>query len=42
MKLTGVAKSRTTLETTKITPLEVITHYNNFYEFGTAKDDPAE
>jgi len=26
----------------KITPLEVITHYNNYYEFGTGKEDPSE
>jgi sulfoxide reductase catalytic subunit YedY len=26
----------------KVTPLEVITHYNNFYEFGTDKEDPAK
>ncbi len=26
----------------KLTPLEAITHYNNFYEFGTDKGDPAE
>ena len=24
-----------------LTPLEAVTHYNNFYEFGTDKDDPA-
>src|SRR5271170_6354179 len=26
----------------KVTPLEAITHYNNFYEFGTDKEDPAK
>ncbi len=26
----------------KITPYEDATHYNNFYEFGTGKDEPAE
>jgi sulfoxide reductase catalytic subunit YedY len=26
----------------KLTPFEDVTHYNNFYEFGTAKTDPAE
>jgi methionine sulfoxide reductase catalytic subunit len=26
----------------KITPLEAITHYNNFYEFGTDKEDPVK
>jgi sulfoxide reductase catalytic subunit YedY len=25
----------------KLTPWEVVTGYNNFYEFGTSKDDPA-
>jgi sulfoxide reductase catalytic subunit YedY len=25
-----------------LTPLEIITSYNNFYEFGTDKDDPAD
>jgi sulfoxide reductase catalytic subunit YedY len=24
-----------------LTPLEAVTHYNNFYEFGTDKDDPS-
>jgi len=28
--------------TEKPTPFEDVTHYNNFYEFGTAKTDPAE
>jgi sulfoxide reductase catalytic subunit YedY len=28
--------------TEKLTPFEDVTHYNNFYEFGTAKTDPAE
>jgi sulfoxide reductase catalytic subunit YedY len=26
----------------KLTPYESITHYNNFYEFGTDKEEPAE
>jgi methionine sulfoxide reductase catalytic subunit len=26
----------------KQTPFKDVTHYNNFYEFGTAKEDPAE
>ena len=25
----------------KVTPYDAITHYNNFYEFGTDKDDPS-
>ncbi len=28
--------------TEKITPFQDVTHYNNFYEFGTAKEEPAE
>jgi sulfoxide reductase catalytic subunit YedY len=28
--------------TEKLTSFEDVTHYNNFYEFGTAKTDPAE
>ncbi len=26
----------------RFTPLEAITHYNNYYEFGTGKDEPVE
>lgn len=26
----------------ELTPFEDVTHYNNFYEFGTSKEDPAE
>jgi methionine sulfoxide reductase catalytic subunit len=26
----------------KLTPLEAVTHYNNFYEFGSGKEQPAE
>jgi sulfoxide reductase catalytic subunit YedY len=34
---------RSPLSTTeKLTPLDTITHYNNFYEFGTNKGDPAK
>jgi sulfoxide reductase catalytic subunit YedY len=39
-KLAGVTKSSYTVDD-KVTPLDVITHYNNFYEFGTDKEDPA-
>jgi methionine sulfoxide reductase catalytic subunit len=40
-KLNGVKKSP--LSTTETpTPYDVVTHYNNFYEFGTAKDAPAD
>ena len=43
-KLNGVANSKYTVDekADKITPLQVITTYNNFYEFGTQKDEPAE
>jgi sulfoxide reductase catalytic subunit YedY len=38
-----LAARRSPLSTTeKPTSLEDVTHYNNFYEFGTAKTDPAE
>ena len=50
--LAGVARGGTTLPdvkktsynvgSDKLTPLEIITHYNNYYEFGTDKGDPAE
>ncbi len=39
-KLSGIAKSP--LSTTeKVTPYNDVTHYNNYYEFGTGKDQPA-
>jgi sulfoxide reductase catalytic subunit YedY len=28
--------------TESVTPIKDVTHYNNFYEFGTAKNEPAE
>jgi sulfoxide reductase catalytic subunit YedY len=37
-----VKKSSYNVGDEKITPLEEITHYNNFYEFGTDKEDPAK
>jgi len=40
VKLTGVTKWPGST-TEKETSLEDITHYNNFYEFGTGKTDPA-
>jgi sulfoxide reductase catalytic subunit YedY len=40
-KLNGVTKWRYST-TEKETPLEDATHYNNFYEFGTGKTDPAQ
>ena len=42
MKLPDVKKTSYNVGDDKLTPLEVITHYNNFYEFGTDKGDPAE
>jgi len=39
-KLEGVAKSPFST-TEKITPLNDVAHYNNYYEFGTAKNQPA-
>jgi sulfoxide reductase catalytic subunit YedY len=42
MKLAEVKKTSYNVGDEKITPLEAITHYNNFYEFGTDKSDPAE
>jgi sulfoxide reductase catalytic subunit YedY len=40
LKLEGITKSP--LSTTeKVTPYNDVTHYNNYYEFGTGKDQPA-
>ena len=39
-KLTNLGKS--SFSTTEpVTSLDVVTHYNNFYEFGTSKSDPS-
>jgi len=38
----NAAKTSYNVGTEQVTPLEVITHYNNFYEFGTGKEDPSE
>ncbi len=40
-KLTGVVKGPFGTDE-ELTPLEDVTAYNNFYEFGTGKTDPAE
>jgi sulfoxide reductase catalytic subunit YedY len=40
-KLTGLVKSPYVTDE-KQTPYNDVTHYNNFYEFGTDKDDPAK
>ena len=42
MKLSDFKKTSYNVGNEKITPLEAITHYNNFYEFGTDKSDPAK
>jgi len=40
-KIDGIKKSPfSTTET--VTPYKDVTHYNNYYEFGTEKDEPAE
>lgn len=41
-KLTGVVKSPYNVGNEKVTPYNVVTGYNNFYEFGTGKDEPAK
>jgi sulfoxide reductase catalytic subunit YedY len=40
-KLNGVVKSPYRVDD-KLTPYDVVTNYNNFYEFGTQKDQPAK
>ncbi len=40
-KLTGVQKGPFSTDE-KVTPFDDVTHYNNFYEFGTDKRQPAE
>jgi sulfoxide reductase catalytic subunit YedY len=40
-KLEGVSKSKFST-TEKLTPYKDVTTYNNFYEFGTQKDQPAQ
>ena len=37
----GAARANPTNDLT-LTPLDIITSYNNFYEFGTDKDDPSD
>jgi sulfoxide reductase catalytic subunit YedY len=39
-KLSGVSRSSLSIDE-KATPCQIVTQYNNFYEFGTRKDDPA-
>jgi sulfoxide reductase catalytic subunit YedY len=40
--LNGVTPSKYTTTGEKITPINDVTHYNNYYEFGTDKDEPAK
>ena len=40
VKLNGISKSPLSTDE-KTTPYEAITHYNNFYELGTDKEDPS-
>jgi methionine sulfoxide reductase catalytic subunit len=42
MKLADVKKTSYNVGNDKLTSLEIITNYNNFYEFGTGKDDPSK
>jgi sulfoxide reductase catalytic subunit YedY len=42
MKLGEVKKTPYNVGSEKITPVEAVTHYNNYYEFGTDKEDPAK
>jgi sulfoxide reductase catalytic subunit YedY len=41
-KLSGVTKSPLSATSETVTPYEVITGYNNYYEFGTGKGDPVK
>jgi methionine sulfoxide reductase catalytic subunit len=41
VKLNGLVKWPGST-TEKVTPYEDVTHYNNFYEFGTSKSDPSK
>jgi len=38
----NVAEKSPFSTTEEVTPYDDVTHYNNFYEFGTAKEDPAK
>jgi methionine sulfoxide reductase catalytic subunit len=41
-KLAATHNAAYTVGNEKITPLEIISEYNNYYEFGTGKDEPQE
>jgi sulfoxide reductase catalytic subunit YedY len=40
--LPGVVETQYTVKGEELTPWDTVTRYNNFYEFGTDKGDPAE
>ena len=40
-KLTGISRSSLSIDE-KVTPYEIVSGYNNYYEFGTGKLDPAK
>jgi sulfoxide reductase catalytic subunit YedY len=40
--LNGVVKSQYTTTGEKINSIDTVTHYNNYYEFGTDKDEPSQ
>jgi methionine sulfoxide reductase catalytic subunit len=40
-KISGIQKSPFSV-TDKVTPINDVTHYNNYYEFSTEKEEPAE
>src|SRR6202030_188271 len=40
-KIAGIQKSAFST-TEKITPINDVTHYNNYYEFSTEKEEPAQ
>jgi len=41
-KIPNIAKSPLSLTSEKPTPYEAVTTYNNYYEFGTGKDEPSK
>ncbi|HTT38415.1 MAG TPA: protein-methionine-sulfoxide reductase catalytic subunit MsrP [Burkholderiales bacterium] len=41
-KLQGIAKSPLSLASEPLTSFKDVTTYNNYYEFGTSKDDPSD
>jgi sulfoxide reductase catalytic subunit YedY len=42
VQLNGVTPGKYTTTGEKVTPMNSVTHYNNFYEFGVDKDAPAQ